>query len=146
MESLQPILIGFGAIIAFVTFWAFVVLLTSWIGGWSKLADVYPARIPFNETCWSWQNGRFRWGMGYNGVLKVCADTQALHLSVFVLFRPGHPPLSIPWEDITGRKRTFWVELRFRRAENLPVRISSKLAGQLEQAVAGQWRWARETP
>ena len=144
MDSLQPVFIALGGLIAFVVIWLFVVLLTSWMSGWSKLADVYPARRPFNETCWSLQSGRFRWGMGYNGVLKVCADTQALHLSVFMFFRPGHPPLSIPWEDITGRKRTFWIELRFHRAEDIPLRISSRLAGQLEQAASGMWQHEKE--
>ncbi len=143
MDVFQTFLIVAGSIAAFVVFWVFVVFLTSWVSGWSKLATVYPGRRPFNETCWRMQSGRFRWGMGYNGILNVCADAQALHLSVLFLFRPGNPPLSIPWEDITGRRRGLGVELRCRRAESVPIRISTRLAGALEQASEGMWQFER---
>ncbi len=143
MDIVQTMGIVLGGITAFGIFWLAVVWLVAQIGGWSKLAAVYPARRPFNETCWSLQNGRFRWGMSYNGVLKVCADAQALHLSVFFFFRPGHPPLSIPWEDIIVSKRAFLVELRCRRADSVPLRISPRLAERLEQASAGQWSFTR---
>ncbi len=143
MNSLQTISIILGSLLAFAVFWALIVWFLSRLGGWSKLADVYPSRMPFDEMCWSWQSGRLRWGVGYNGILKVCADRQALHLSVLFLFRPGHPPLSIPWEDVTGNQRTFWVELRFRRDDSVPLRISPLLAGRLEEASAGLWHYGR---
>ena len=140
MENLPVITIILGGIVAFALFWMAIVWLIAQLSGWSKLADVYPARIPFNETCWSMQSGRFRWSSNYSGILRVCADGQALHLSVFILFRPGNPPLSIPWEDITTKPRTFGVELRFYRAEGVPLLISRQLAGRLEQASEGRFR------
>ncbi len=143
MENLQTIAIILGSLLAFALFWSFVVWLIAQISGWRQLADVYPARQPFNERCWSWQSGRLRWGMSYNGVLNVCADAQAMHLSTFLFFRPGNPPLSIPWEDITGRQRGFLVELRFRRAESIPLRISPRLADKLVEASAGLWRYEK---
>ena len=143
MEPLQIISIALGGLLAFVVFWSLIVWFLSRLGGWSKLADVYPSRMPFDETCWSWQSGRLRWGVGYNGILKVCADTRALHLSVLFFFRPGNPPLSIPWEDITGRQRTFSVELRFHRADSVPLRISPLLAERLEEASGGVWHYER---
>ncbi len=141
MDSMQSVLIVMGSVSAFIVIWLFVVFLTSWMSGWGKLADVYPARMPFNEECWSWQSGSFRWSASYSGILKVCADTQALHLSVLFMFRPGHTPLSIPWEDISGRKRFLNIELRFRRADHIPVRISPRLAGRLEQASGGLFQY-----
>lgn len=140
MENLQIIVFMMGGILAFALFWMAIVWLIAQLGGWSKLADVYPSRIPFNESCWSLQSGRFRWSSNYSGILRVCADSQALHLSVFVLFRPGNPPLSIPWEDITAKPRALGVELRFYRAEGVPLLISRQLAGRLEQASEGGFR------
>lgn len=140
MENLQIIVFIMGGVLAFALFWMAIVWLIAQLSGWSKLADVYPSRIPFNESCWSLQSGRFRWSSNYSGILRVCADSQALHLSVFVLFRPGNPPLSIPWEDITAKPRTFGVELRFYRAEGVPLLISRQLAGRLEQASEGRFR------
>ena len=140
MEDLQIITIIMGGIVAFGLFWAAIVWLIAQLSGWSKLAGVYPSRIPFNESCWSLQSGRFRWSSNYSGILRVCADSQALHLSVFVLFRPGNPPLSIPWEDITAKPRPFGIELRFYRAEGVPLLISRQLAGRLEQASDGRFR------
>lgn len=141
MENLQIAAIILGGILAFVIFWSAIVWLIARLSGWSKLGDVYPARIPFNETCWSMQSARLRWNSGYSGVIRVCADSQALHLSVFPMFRPGNPPLSIPWEDITTVSHIFGVELRFYRAENIPIRISRRLAEQLEQASDGRFRY-----
>ena len=96
MEDLQIMVIIMGGILAFALFWLVIVWLIAKLSGWSKLADNYPSRIPFNETCWSLQSARFRWNSNYSGILRVCADSQALHLSVFSMFRPGNPPLSIP--------------------------------------------------
>ena len=144
MENIQTIFIIMSGMLAFIIFWSFVVWFIARVGGWSSLADAYPSRLPFNETCWSLQRARFRWGVGYNGVLRVCADAQALHLSVLSLFRPGHPPLSIPWEDITGSRRVFWIELRFRRTNSVFMRISPGLAEKLEQAAAGMWHYEKE--
>lgn len=141
MDFLQAVAIISGSLLAFALFWSFVVWLIAQIGGWRKLADVYPARQPFNETCWSWQSGRLRWGSGYNGILNVCADTQALHLRTNIFFRPGNPPLSIPWEEIDGRKRGLMVELRFQRAESIPFRIMPGLADRLVAASGGLWRY-----
>lgn len=140
MENTPMIItIILGGLVAFALFWSAVVWLIAQMSGWSKLADVYPARIPFNETCWSMQSGRFRWNSGYSGILRVCADGQALHLSVFPLFRPGNPPLSIPWEDVTAVPYGFGVELRFYRAGNVPLRISRRLAEQVAQASEGRF-------
>ncbi|MBK8935450.1 MAG: hypothetical protein KBA85_02505 [Chloroflexi bacterium] len=140
METLQIMVIILGSILAFILFWIAIIWLIAQLSGWSKLADVYPAHTPFNETCWSMQSGRFRGYSNYSGILHVCADSRALHLSTFILFRPGNPPLSIPWEDITSKSQTFGIELRFFRADGVPLLISRQLAERLEQASAGKFR------
>jgi hypothetical protein len=140
MENLQIMALILGSLLAFVLFWSGVVWFIARLSGWSSLAEVYPARIPFNETCWSRQSARFRWNSNYSGILRVCADSQALHLSVLALFRPGNAPLSIPWEDISATAYGVGVELRFYRAKNVPLRISRRLAEQIVQAADGRFQ------
>ena len=75
-----------------------------------------------------------RWGTNYGNCLTVGAGYQGLYLSVLFLFRSGHPPLLIPWSDIsvrTEKGRWFsWTEFRFSRAPSIPLRVSERL---------GQW-------
>lgn len=143
MDFLRVVAYGLGALVVFVLFWSFVVWFIAQISGWRQLAEAYPARRPFNEQCWSWQSGRLRWASGYNGILVVCADRQALHLRTLIFFRPGNPPMSIPWEEIDGRKRGFMVELRFQRAESIPLRIMPGLADRLVTASGGLWQYEK---
>ncbi len=83
-----------------VPFWCGVCLLVSALGGWRRLAQTYRVREAFGGTTWPFCSGEL--GLAnYNGVLTLGADDRGLYLAVFVAFRPGHPPLFIPWPDIT---------------------------------------------
>jgi len=71
------------------------------------------------------------------------AGPWGLHLSVLFPFRPGHPPLLIPWQDISAieTKRGFGgYEMRFRRVPGVAMQVSKDLGDAL-QAEAGS-RWA----
>ena len=71
------------------------------------------------------------------------ADARGLYLSVFFLFRFGHPPIFVPWRDITiTEKKLFKIqllELRFRKTENLSVRFTVKLGDRLAIAAGSNW-------
>lgn len=58
-----------------------------------------------------------------------------LYLAVWFLFRVGHPPLVIPWRDITmmQRKRFFMqqVVFRFAHCPSIPFIISKHLADKI---------------
>jgi hypothetical protein len=82
------------------------------------------------------------WGR-YSGIIRITATADALYLSVFLPFRPGHPPLRIPWNEITFSKdKFFWksyVVLTLGKTERIPLRITERMArklGMLER-VAG---------
>jgi hypothetical protein len=91
---IASILIGFP--IAFVAIWSLVCWLIAWMGGWRRLVSVYPARgTPVGK-----RYGGVYGMMGissYKGVLTVVVAPEGLHLSTMSIFRPGHPPLLIPW-------------------------------------------------
>jgi hypothetical protein len=45
------------------------------------------------------------------GVLKFGANAEGLYLAQPFVFRPGHPPLFIPWPDVAVNRRSIgWIE------------------------------------
>ena len=70
-----------------------------------------------------------------------------MRVSLFPLFRPAHPPLFVPWDDIdaTQVKQRWWdhVELRFSRVPDVPFRISLVLAHNMEVVSEGYFVYER---
>lgn len=145
METIRILLIIFGSLIAFALFWSAIVWLTAQAAGWPKLVAKYPPRRPWNETCWRWQSAQLRKWANYNGILKVCADAEGIHISTPFPFSMGNAPFSVPWVEINGRKRQRFlvsiVELRFQRAPDIPMQISPVLADRLVEAASGAWQY-----
>jgi hypothetical protein len=129
--------------IFFLVLWILWNVIVSRLTGWARMAAHYPAVGGFSGKVWRFQTITTRWGMGYKGSTYVGADSRGLYLSLFFLIRFGHPPLFVPWRDITiTGKQVFkqkMLELRFSKTEDLPVRISAKLGGLLAEAVGSSW-------
>jgi len=85
-----------------------------------------------------------RWGVNYNGLLALGADSQGMHVSVFFLFRVGHPPLFIPWSDISATSmRSWWfrmVRLEFEKYPSAYLLIPLKMAESLSHASGLQFQ------
>jgi hypothetical protein len=81
----------------------------SFISGWALLARKYRIRGRFNgRRCW-FVSGRIGIVPIARG-LVVGANSEGIYLAVFPLFRPGCPPLLIPWSDTSvPRERSFFV-------------------------------------
>jgi len=77
----------------------------------------------------------FRFWTQYSGVVRIIAAEDALHLSVLSLFRLGHPPLRIPWNEIAlGTTRRLWfryVVLTIGHRERIRIRIPERMARKL---------------
>ncbi|MGZ4816921.1 MAG: hypothetical protein ACXVZV_16025 [Terriglobales bacterium] len=130
-------------IIAFVGTWILVSFFISRTSGWSTLATIYPAQQPFFGTLIRFQAAQFRWGTNYNGCLNFGIGPEGLYLVPMLTFRAFHPPLLIPWSDISARPIKLWrlfnfVELRFVRAPDFPVRIKASLAEKLAEGSVGR--------
>ncbi|MCP4421745.1 MAG: hypothetical protein GY805_34465 [Chloroflexi bacterium] len=143
MENIPVPYMIIGGLIAFALFWSVIVWLIAQIAGWPKLVEKYPPRRPWNETCWRLQSAQIRTWANYNGILKVCADAEGIHISTILPFSMGNAPFSVPWSEINGRKRERFllsiVELRFQRVPDIPMQISLVLADRLVQASGGAW-------
>lgn len=124
---------------AFPVVWLLSMWLTAQLSGWARLAELYRLSGEFDGRIWEWQTGYMRFYCHYGNVLIAGADSQGLYLSLFKLFRVGHPPLFIPWRDITVGRVWWWTELRFPRADSVPLRIGPKLTKHLVDAAGPSW-------
>ena len=132
-----------GGFLLFLAVWWIVLNLVSRMTGWSKLSAYYRANDVFDGQTWRFQSVSMRMGGGYNNSVTVRAGPRGLHLSLFFLFRPGHPPLFARWGEIlvTQKKRLGMkrVELRFQRAADIPLIITARLAEKLARSAGAQW-------
>ncbi len=112
-------------------------------GGWSMLAGFYRASGSFLGECWRFQSAQMRWRMGYNNCLTVGSSPEGLYLSMLFLFRAGHPPLFIPWTEISIHSGAGFlsssVEFRFRQAPTIPFRVSERLSRKIADAARTGW-------
>lgn len=119
-------------ILIFIGTYAGVCLLLSYIGGWMTLATSYrSSREVRNALTNHFQSASMRLIGFYNHCLSITPTKDGLFISVFFLFRIGHPPLFVPWDDITMMQARWlfgdMVELRFSKAPTIPFRISKSL-------------------
>ena len=123
-------------ILFFIIIWAGVCKLISAVGGWKILSGDYRANSVFDgKKMWLKSVGMRRW-TNYNNCITVGADKYGLYLSVFPIFRVGHPPLFFPWTDISteaGSRRFFgdFVKFTFTRQPDVPVIFSKKIAAKI---------------
>jgi len=124
----------------FIAIWCVVLFLLSLIGVWSALAGNYRLHEPFNGK-WHLCSGYFGW-VGYGNCLKLGADPKGLYIGMLWPFRLAHPPMRIPWRDVTAQEKGFrWfktVTFRFTQHPSVPLRISARVARKLTNDSGGQ--------
>lgn len=130
-------------VLAGVGIWIGIGLFVARVGGWATLATVYEYSGEFRGESLRFQSARMRWGTNYGSCLTVGANPRGLYLAVFFIFRIGHPPLLIPWPDISiSEQKARWfnyVMLQFRRAPSIPLLISEPLAHWLANRAGPSW-------
>lgn len=139
-EALAPL--------AFVAFWAGVCYVISFGSGWRALAREYPhAGQPV---------GRRRRGRSlrlnsanYNGCVTFGTSAEGLYLSVLIFFRPGHPPLFVPWADASAQVVKGWfgftyLEFTFARVPGVRLRILERQCRDLVADANRAWADRRE--
>ena len=129
--------------LAFFGTWLLVIFFISRVSGWARLAESYRTEQPFLGQLIRFQAAQFRKATNYNGCLNFGGDPQGMYMVPMLIFRLFHPPLLIPWEEITAKPIKLWkfwnfVELRFQRAPDVPVKIKQALAERLVQVSGGR--------
>jgi hypothetical protein len=128
----------------FAAVWLFSTYWVALLGGWRLLAKKFRAAGPFSGQKWHMQSAAMRWLSHYNSALTVGADSEGLFIVPLILFRAWHPPLFVPWAEITAQNKTqlfFFkmVELRLGSSERVPFSIRPALAARLESAAGENW-------
>lgn len=93
------VLIVIGAVLGFIAIWCMTLMLVARFSGWGKLAELYPATEPPAGRVFRWQAARIGWS-DYNGCLTITVSRAGLGMAVMWMFRPGHPPILIPWSSL----------------------------------------------
>jgi hypothetical protein len=139
---LGPIAVALGAL----AYWVVLCHAIAALAGWRALARAYPARgLGGGGERIRFAAAQLRWLTGYNGCLTFEAGPMALRVSVWPLFRAGHPPFEVPWSEITARREPRHsrlvgarATLRFARTPGVPLRVTQRLAERLAAASGGQ--------
>ena len=130
---LVPLIVIFFPIF-FILLWGGVSFIIANVGGWSRLAQFYETQSKFEGEKWHMKSGRM--GLAnYNGCLTIGANHEGIYLAVFPLFRFGHPPLFIPWYDVTAsEEKAFFMpalSLTFARMPSVKLRVFGRLGDTL---------------
>ena len=126
-------------VIFFIALWCAIGFLVSFISGWSALSRRFKRQSePYGETKTAGPllyTVYMRWWGHYSSLIRLTAASDALYASVLFLFRIGHPPLRIPWDEIRfGRTKVFFrpfVVLTLGNEEKIPMRIPLRMAHNL---------------
>lgn len=111
-SSWSVILIIIVAGIAFVVMWVSICHLLSSLGGWRRLARLYPAGPAGHVVTHRWQSGQFGF-VTYRRCLNVQVTSEGLRIEALPLFWPGHAPLFLPWSEIQGAHIERWLIIDF---------------------------------
>jgi len=130
-------------VLLFPLVWVGLLNLIARMSGWSQLARAYGHRGRFEgfrkRVVFAQLRGGWFFGLPSEyGGLTMGSNPQGLYLAVFPLFRPSHPPLFIPWRDVTaswesGALFTF-VTFSFRHAPGVRLRVWDRPARQVVDA------------
>lgn len=142
-------------LVVFAAAIALLLYLVSRGYGWHDLARHYRSRNPYRGE-WITQPAEdgeptgelevyFNNSVSQNAI-KVGADSQGLHLATSAVFRLFHPPLFIPWNEVTavGVREVPWirenlVRFTFALAPEVPVDVDSEVARVIEKRSGGRW-------
>ena len=115
IESSNPFLFP----VFFIGLWIFTLGVLSLISGWKQMEGRYRHPGGFQGDFLRFQSARMNL-VNFRSVLNLGLNPEGLYMVPMVLFRPFHPPLLIPWEEIVAQpfKRTFYqgYQLQFRSA------------------------------
>jgi hypothetical protein len=136
-----------GLVTTWLLLWLFVGHLTSVLTGWRRLAGRYRLTGHFHGTRHRFRTCRFRWGK-YGHSVTVGTSADGLYFALTLPILAGHPPLFIPWADVSVTPVRVWffryVEFRFAQAPSVPIRVPESLGKRI--AADANRAWAVEEP
>lgn len=124
-------------------FWIGVSLVISHAGGWHALGRRFRFEKQFSGKFWRWQSAQMRWIAAYHNCVTIGASPEGLYVAPFFPFRLAHPPLFIPWSEVSYSKKkvmfTPMVCFELGREQLIPFWVRENLGGQIQQAAGASW-------
>lgn len=125
-----------------VMFFVIIPFVIARIGGWAALAAEYRLSGKFAGKRWRFQDVTLRGWFGYNGGVSVGANAEGLYLNT--IFFVSHPPLFIPWTDLSVARREVkflgfrigMVEFAAARVPDVHIAIKESLLQKIAEARA----------
>jgi|SRR6185312_14069871 len=115
-----------------------VSLVVSWWSGWAVLAREFRLRNSFIGPRWHFQSAQMRWLCGYHNCLTIGANAEGLYLAPLPFFPLFHPPLFIPWTQVSFRKEKLFflngVRFELGRENGIALWLREPLVVRLEEA------------
>lgn len=107
-------MIIFIVLATFVLVGGFTLLLLSSLGDWRRLAKSFRAQHKPDGKTFTFRSAAV--GMvSYGNILTICISDEGLYLGLFFPFSILHPPLLIPWKEITAvREKNTLSQRRYR--------------------------------
>lgn len=140
-QTTEPLAVVFAVLIAFPLFWVGLIWLIGAFG-WRAVAEHYPDKPSMSGQLWRWRSLQIERGAAYNNGVTIAADSSGIRFSVPIVFRPGHPPMFIPWSDLTITRDRRWygavVRLEARKAPRAIV-LPQRLADRIAESVGAAW-------
>jgi hypothetical protein len=113
------------------------------VGGWRRLARRFRAQTPFLGRKWARQTGSLGVFGVYTNTLTIGADSNGLFMVPWLLYSLWHPPLFIPWSEISFERKRFlfmnYLELRLGRSEQVTLTVRAQLGARIEAAAGPGW-------
>jgi hypothetical protein len=113
------------------------------MSGWHELAERFALQDEFPSEHFRFRSARMKRGINYNNCLTIGASPVGFSIAMPWLFRMAHPPLFIPWSEISVvHTKIFWlpmVQFNLGREMRVPFTVREKLAEQIRQAAGASW-------
>lgn len=130
-------------VLGFFLIWALVLMMISLWGGWWSLSQYYSTKPHAVIKKWAFQSASMRMMTGYGNCLNIAVTDTGLFLSILFIFRIGHSPLLIPWDDISVENHQSLfrkgLKLSFNKVPHVPLYINYALANKINEELGGKW-------
>jgi hypothetical protein len=132
-----PSIVGFACF--FLGIWFGITVLMSLFGGWFKLSKIFRDSNPPRNQQFTFES-IYMGSVNYKGCISGCLGADGLHLKILLLYPLMHPPLFIPWSEITSITVKNWI---FFTSNEVVIRqTGTKIGfyGELGEAILKEWQ------
>ena len=135
--AMSPCFSSLALLLLIPALWIISGYLVARVSGWRRLAESYLPTTEQGERQLWLMSCRVGW-VNYSGRLFMSFDSTSLHIYLHKLFRPGHPPVCVPWAEIKAEMVKGYMgevlQLSFHRVPAVKLSLPGKIYDKLVQA------------